>query len=1158
MTIALLLAGLAIVAVGGAASGTRRAGTAGLWAQVAGATMLALGGFGALLTGADAGAAFTSELSPRFGVDGLTAFFVGALGLVAAPTVAFSTSYLGRGARDRLVSGLTAAFVLILTAAVCARDPLTFLAAWELMTLVPAVIVLVARNGTRSARRTVFTYIAITHLGGAGTWVAVLLLAHHGAMGPGAPLPTGSAAQIAVALAAVVGMGTKAGVMPFHVWLPRTHPIAPAPVSALMSGMMIKIAIYGLVRVLVEWVGVLPVWFGVIVLAVGALSSVGGVTYALFAHDLKRLLALHSIENVGIIVLGLGACLVLRASGASTWAAFALGAALLHTLNHAVFKSLLFLGAGAFEKAAGSLELDHLGGLLRRMPWTAGAFLVGAMAIAGLPPLNGFASEWLTLQSLLHVPADGGTGAGVAGAVALAALAATAALAVFCFVKVVGLVLLGAPRRAGVERAHDGAASGLVALIVLAAACIALGVAPGLIFAPLVGLAPWSAEPATHVGLHLPSTGSLPTGGIALWLLGLTATLVLLRSRRSAARAPTWACGQRVEPQLNWTSAGFTKPLRLVLESVLRPQREVVVISRANVVQEASYSGHVPHLIEDHLYRPASRTAIAARSARASSPERTARDLRRVPHRARRRPARSGEDRGDRVSAAAAATTVAQVSGGLLLAPLLPGLIQHWKARLQGRRGPSPLQPYRELRRLWGKSTVDVDGTSSVYRLAPAISAAALAVAVLIVPVTHEAHGLGVGHDALALAGLLAVARFAITAAAWDEANGFALMGASRDLTIGIFVEAALVLALADAALLSGSTDLTAVIAGSAGVDAWTTPVLALAAVAFALVVVAETGRQPVDNPDTHLELTMIHEGPLLEYAGRDLAYLQWTAAARHWIVLLLAAQVFLPHPVRWWAQLATLPVGARRALRGAGTERDPGRQDARPSRPPAARRRCAGCLARHRRLARGGRMSGGATWLLVALGLGVIVVRRRSIAVTLVTVQAIVIALSAIDAGVHDRRGRRCSRARRARRRPGRTAAAGRLAHAGAGARAPGRDSSRARRSGSRARARAALARPHGRPGLPHVRAGSRRPDRVRGGRHRNPAGDTAPGRRHRARRERPRARRHRVPRGVVARDRDRHHARPRADRARRDGLPREDLPRVRSRRHRCVGSAP
>ena len=261
------------------------------------------------------------------------------------------------------------------------------------------------------------------------------------------------------------------------------------------------------------------------------------------------------------------------------------------------------------------------------------------------------------------------------------------------------------------------------------------------------------------------------------------------------------------------------------------------------------------------------------------------------------------------MSAATAVSGLVQVVGGIALAPLLPGLVQHWKARLQGRRGPTPLQPYRELRRLWGKSTVDPDGTSIVYRLAPAVVAAAVLAAIFIVPVAEAAPAWGLGHDALALAGLLALARFAVAASTWDVANGFSLMGASRDLTLTVFVEAALVLALAVAALAAGTTDLRGVVAGTAGADAWASPALALGAIAFALVVLAETGRQPVDNPDTHLELTMIHEGPLLEYAGRDLAYLQWAAAAKHWLVLVLAAQVFLPHPPGVWWQLGTLPV---------------------------------------------------------------------------------------------------------------------------------------------------------------------------------------------------------------------------------------------------------
>ena len=443
MISALLLAGLGGLALGGALSAFRSRFSVGLSLQAVGAATLGVAGFVVLWSGDVLGAGFTSSFVPRLGVDGLTGFFLGVLGLVAAPVLVYSIRYLEPTLAGRAVAAATAVFLLVMVEVLCARDPVTFLAGWELMTLVPAAMILIARSADRESRSAVFTYVAVTHLGGIGTWIAILLLADAGAIGAPSLITSGSTLQAVIAVAALIGMGTKAGVMPLHVWLPRAHPIAPAPVSALMSGVMIKIAIYGLVRVLVEWVGVLPVWFGVLVLAVGMLSALGGVVYALFQHDLKRLLALHSIENIGIIVLGLGACLLLRARGADQWAGFALAAALLHTLNHAVFKSLLFLGAGSFERSVGSLELDRLGGLLRRMPWTGAAFLVGAMAIAGLPPLNGFASEWLTLQALIHVPMSGGVGAGLAGSAALAALAATAALAVLCFVKVTGLVLFG-------------------------------------------------------------------------------------------------------------------------------------------------------------------------------------------------------------------------------------------------------------------------------------------------------------------------------------------------------------------------------------------------------------------------------------------------------------------------------------------------------------------------------------------------------------------------------------------------------------------------------------------------------------------------------------------------------------------------------------------
>lgn len=245
---------------------------------------------------------------------------------------------------------------------------------------------------------------------------------------------------------------------------------------------------------------------------------------------------------------------------------------------------------------------------------------------------------------------------------------------------------------------------------------------------------------------------------------------------------------------------------------------------------------------------------------------------------------------------------------GIALCPLLPGFIQNLKARLQGRRGSSILQPYRELRRLWKKSSVDPAGSGVVYRSAPAVVAACLVLAVLMIPIAGISSPWGLGDDALLLVGLLALARFAIAASAWDTGGGFGLMGASRDLMLAVFIEGLLLAVLTVTALASGSTGLAAMSIATAGVKIWSAPLQWCVLAAFALIAVSETGRQPVDNPDTHLELTMIHEGPLLEYAGRDLALLQWAAAARHWIVLVLGAAIFLPHPSGFAAQLIYLP----------------------------------------------------------------------------------------------------------------------------------------------------------------------------------------------------------------------------------------------------------
>jgi hydrogenase-4 component B len=609
----LIAAGAAAVTVGALIPAIARSPRAGLAAQTVGMVLLGCAGVSVLVSGRHVGASFHSDLRPAFGVDALSGFFLLLVASVGVPASVFARDTLGTDAQGRSLTLITGLFLLVLVGFVCARDPSTFLALWELMTLVPAGAILLARQD-REAREGVFTYLAITHIGGVGVWVSVLVLAGHGALG-GHALAGGLAAF--VACAALLGFSTKAGLMPMHSWLPRAHPLAPAHISALMSGVMIKLALYGLIRVLFWWIAPPGVWVGITLMAVGVLSCLGGVLYALMQHELKRLLAFHSIENVGIVALGLGASMVFRDVGQPMWSAIAFAAALLHALNHAVFKGLLFLGAGAFSKAVGQLDLDRLGGLLRQMPWTGTTFAIGAIAIAGLPPLNGFVSEWLTLQSVLHLGVASQLGVALAGALAAAGLAATAGLAVYCFVKVIGLVLLGLPRR--VECAEAGEAPGgmLAGMTFLAAVCVLLGALPGFLVPILAQLGPGHATLHAEPGLRVPGTGSLPTLLLACLLVAGVVVLVRLAGVRRAAPSPTWVCGQPTGDGLAWTSAGFTKPLLLVLEVLLRPRREAQLLTTAGVVQKTLYSAQVPHLFDTLLYGPVSRRALrAARVAR--------------------------------------------------------------------------------------------------------------------------------------------------------------------------------------------------------------------------------------------------------------------------------------------------------------------------------------------------------------------------------------------------------------------------------------------------------------------------------------------------------------------------------------------------------------
>src|SRR5712692_10063415 len=365
---------------------------------------------------------------------------------------------------------------------------------------------------------------------------------------------------------ALVGFGLKAGLVPLHFWLPGAHASAPSHVSGLMSGVMIKTGIYGLLRV-ISLVGAVPAWWGWTVLTLGILSGVLGVLWALAQHDLKRLLAYHSIENIGIILLGMGAGALGVAYQAPAVAVLGFAGAVLHTVNHALFKSLLFLGAGAVFRATGTRAIDQLGGLARRMPWTWVAFLVGSVAIIGLPPLNGFVSEWLVYQGLLR----GGLAVGPVRVAVLgvAALALIGGLALACFAKVGGVVFLGEPRSAAAEQGRERTAGYLLPMAALALACAVIGFLPSVAVQPVLAVAGSIAGASletvqTTLGTVVRAAWgiSLVSGGVVLLLIVGWAWRRALERRRPPARSETWACGYvGSTPRMQYTAASFAAPL---------------------------------------------------------------------------------------------------------------------------------------------------------------------------------------------------------------------------------------------------------------------------------------------------------------------------------------------------------------------------------------------------------------------------------------------------------------------------------------------------------------------------------------------------------------------------------------------------------------------
>ncbi len=562
-------------------------------------------------------------------LDPLASFFVVTISLagLSAAIYAFGyvTEFYGRvslGALGSLFNG----FLLSMTLVVIADNGFFFLIVWELMSLLSYFLV-VTEHEKPDVRHAGFFYLIMTHVG-TGFIILAFLIFFQGAGSfsfetfrhPEQPLPEGM--RTLVFLMALIGFGTKAGIVPLHVWLPYAHPAAPSHISALMSGVMIKTAIYALIRVYFDFLGgQFPWWWGFVVLVIGAVSALLGVMYALMEHDLKSLLAFHSVENIGIILLGIGAGMIFQTYGLKELAALGLLAGLYHTINHAMFKALLFLGAGSLLYVTHTRNMEEYGGLLRRMPWTGVFFLIGAVSISALPPTNGFVSEWLVFQSLflsfqlptvflkLMLP------------IAAAMLALTSVLALACFAKAFGISFLALPRSAHAHHAEEVPVPMRLGMALLAIVCVALGIAPMVVVplldrvaSPFTGVSiegkvlaldGWALAPG-NVEFSSLSTPVLALLLVVLSMLGL-GLVVAFGGLVKKRYYKTWGCGINLTPRMEYTATGFVQPIKRVFSTIYQPtvklETEFLEESRY-FAKRRRFEFHIEPIFQKYLYDP--------------------------------------------------------------------------------------------------------------------------------------------------------------------------------------------------------------------------------------------------------------------------------------------------------------------------------------------------------------------------------------------------------------------------------------------------------------------------------------------------------------------------------------------------------------------------
>ncbi len=546
-----------------------------------------------------------------FRLDNLSAFFLIPILVVAACIALYGCGYCATTPQNRQESqitfffGLTVASIVML---VLSAGGITLLICWEAMSLMSFLTMCLAEHGKQQVREAGLQFLVASHLTVLALFVAFSLLPHDaGAAFPGiGTLDPAAPASRLILLAALIGFGTKAGIMPLHVWLPTAHANAPSHISALMSGIILKMGIYGILRTL-SFFGTPPLWWGIMLLCLGIASAVAGVLFAIGQHDIKRLLAYHSIENIGIIVMGIGVALIGLTSGNRILFVLGMAGALLHVLNHALFKSLLFLGSGAIIHLSGTRDIDRMGGLSRSLPLTSAAFLIGSAAICGLPPLNGFVSEFLIYLGIFKGFGVSSGGADPLLALAAPALALTGGLALACFVKVFGSIFLGTPRTILPPPHEHPAMNG--AMIALAGLCILIGTLPFLtagVLEPVIASLfpqPGTLLPSIQTTAHLYGL-SVSAAILVLLAILLVAWYVGRLKTTPVTTTGTWDCGYAApSASMQYTASSFAEMLVKIFSVILRPERHEPDISQL-FPGKTEFHSHVPEVTLDRGILP--------------------------------------------------------------------------------------------------------------------------------------------------------------------------------------------------------------------------------------------------------------------------------------------------------------------------------------------------------------------------------------------------------------------------------------------------------------------------------------------------------------------------------------------------------------------------